>query len=109
MTADVRDRLENLQEETRELTPEEQEARFKAEKIKIALEKMKAASVQRLVVKVFDENLETSKTMLMDQTWTAREVVTKMIKKNDVEIDPNWCLVEKLPELHMGKNIQCLT
>ncbi len=99
----MRDRLENLQEETRELTPEEQEARFKAEKVKIALEKMKAASVQKLVVKVYEDNLETSKTMLMDQTWTAREVVTKMIKKNDVEVDPNWCLVEKLPDLHMGK------
>eukprot|EP00794_Sanderia_malayensis_P003172 gene3172-3642_t len=103
VTSDVRNRLENLQEETRELTPEEQEARFKAEKIKIALEKMKAASVQKLVVKVFEENLETSKTMLIDQTWTARDVASKMIKKNDVEADPNWCLVEKLPDLYMER------
>ena len=65
---------------------------------------MKAASVQKLVVKVFDDNLETSKTMLMDQTWTAREVVSKMIKKNDVEVDPNWCLVEKLPDMHLGES-----
>ena len=98
----MRDRLENLQEETRELTPEEQEARFKAEKIKIALEKMKAASVQKLVVKVFDDNLETSKTMLIDQTWTVRDIVTKMVKKNDVEVDPNWSLIEKLPDMHLG-------
>ena len=98
----MRDRLENLQEETRELTPEEQEERIKKEKIKIALEKMKAASVQKLVVKVFDDNLETSKTMLIDQTWTVRDIVTKMVKKNDVEVDPNWSLIEKLPDMYLG-------
>lgn len=64
---------------------------------------MKAASVQKLVVKVFDDNLETSKTMLIDQTWTVRDIVTKMVKKNDVEVDPNWSLIEKLPDMHLGK------
>lgn len=99
--------MENIQEETRELTPEEQEERIKKEKIKIALEKMKAASVQKLVVKVFDDNLETSKTMLIDQTWTVRDIVSKMVKKNDVEVDPNWSLIEKLPEMHLGMAISC--
>ena len=94
----------NLQEETRELTPEEQEERLKKEKIKIALEKMKAASVQKLVVKVYDDNLETSKTLAIDQTWTVRDIVSKMIKKNDVEIEPNWSLIEKLPDMHLGTN-----
>ena len=102
MTSDVRDRLENLQQETQELTPEEQEERLKKEKIKIALEKMKAASVQKLVVKVYDDNLETSKTLAIDQMWTARDVLSKMVKKNDVEVDPNWSLIEKLPDMHLG-------
>ena len=59
--------------------------------------------MQKLVVKVFDDNLETSKTMLIDQTWTVRDIVTKMVKKNDVEVDPNWSLIEKLPDMHLGK------
>ena len=50
VTHDVKERLENLQNEmeSKELTPEEQEARIKAEKMKIALEKMKAASFQKV-------------------------------------------------------------
>ena len=101
----MRNRLENLQEEleTRELTPEEQEERIKKEKIKIALEKMKQASIQKLVIKVFDDQLDTSKTMMIDTTWNVRQVVKKMIVKNDEEVDPNWALVECLPDLHMGK------
>ena len=94
--------MESLQQETQELTPEEQEERIKKEKIKIALEKMKAASVQKLVVKVFDDNLETSKTLAIDQLWTVRDVVSKMVKKNDVEVDPNWSLIERLPDMHLG-------
>ena len=96
--------MESLQQETLELTPEEQEERLKKEKIKIALEKMKAASVQKLVVKVYDDNLETSKTLAIDQMWTVRDIVSKMIKKNDVEVDPNWSLIEKLPDMHLGMN-----
>jgi len=103
VTSDVRNRLESLQQETQELTPEEQEERIKKEKIKIALEKMKAASVQKLVVKVFDDNLETSKTLAIDQLWTVRDVVSKMVKKNDVEVDPNWSLIERLPDMHLER------
>lgn len=40
--------------------------------------------------------------MMIDQTWTARDVTQKMISKDDVEMDVNWCIVEKLPDLNMG-------
>lgn len=42
---------------------------------------------------------------MIDQTWTSRDVMQKMIQKDDVEIGPNWCIVEKLPDMHMGKNV----
>ena len=50
VTDDVKERLENLQTEmvARELSIEEQEAKLKTEKIRIALEKMKAANVQKV-------------------------------------------------------------
>lgn len=41
--------------------------------------------------------------MMIDQTWTARDVTQKMISKDDVEMDVNWCIIEKLPDLNMGK------
>jgi len=108
VTQDVKDRLENLQNEleAKELSPEEQEAKIKSEKMRIALEKMKAASFQKLFIKVFDDDLKTSKTMMIDQTWTARDVKGKMIVKDDVEPDPNWCILEKIPEMYMERILE---
>ncbi|XP_057293230.1 amyloid beta A4 precursor protein-binding family B member 1-interacting protein-like isoform X2 [Hydractinia symbiolongicarpus] len=108
VTHDVKERLENLQNEmeSKELTPEEQEARLKAEKMKIALEKMKEASFQKLFIKVYNSEIKTTKTMMIDQTWTSRDVMQKMIQKDDVEIGPNWCIVEKLPDMHMERILE---
>ena len=40
--------------------------------------------------------------MTVDQTWTTRDVTKKMVSKDDVEVGPNWCILEKLPDLDMG-------
>jgi len=81
---------------------EEQHERIKAEKIRIALEKLRAARVKKLVVKVYNDEDPTSKTVAIDQTWTAWEVCKKMMRKNDTEPDPNWVLIERIPQLHLG-------
>lgn len=57
----------------------------------------------KLVVKVYNDEDPTSKTIAIDQTWTAWEVSKKMMIKNDAEPDPNWTLVERMPELCIGK------
>ena len=59
VTHDVKERLENLQNEleSTELTPEEQEANIKAEKMRIALEKMKAASFQKVWLIIFCQRI----------------------------------------------------
>lgn len=106
VSADVRSRLESVQEETRELTPEEQHERIKAEKIRIALEKLRAARVKKLVVKVYNDEDPTSKTVAIDQTWTAWEVCKKMMRKNDTEPDPNWVLIERIPELFLERLLE---
>jgi len=46
--------------------------------------------------------------MMVDQTWTVREVIQKMISKDDVEVGPNWCVMEKLPDMDMGEFTCCL-
>lgn len=83
-------------------TQEEQQERIKAEKIRIALEKLRAARVKKLVVKVYNDEDPTSKTVAIDQTWTAWEVCKKMMRKNDTEPDPNWVLIERIPQLSLG-------
>ena len=81
---------------------EEQQERIKAEKIRIALDKLRAARVKKLVVKVYNDDDPTSKTVAIDQTWTAWEVCKKMMRKNDSEPDPNWVLIERIPQLSIG-------
>ncbi|XP_031566231.1 amyloid beta A4 precursor protein-binding family B member 1-interacting protein-like isoform X2 [Actinia tenebrosa] len=104
--ADVRNRLESVQEENKELTQEEQLEKIKAEKIRIALEKLRAARVKKLVVKVHNDDDPTSKTIAIDQTWTSWEVCKKMMRKNDAEPDPNWVLVERLPDLCIERSLE---
>lgn len=106
VSADVLSRLETVQEQTSELTPEEQHERIKAEKIRIALEKLRAARIKKLVVKVYNDEDPTSKTVAIDQTWTAWEVCKKMMRKNDSEPDPNWVLIERIPQLSVERLLE---
>lgn len=106
VSADVLSRLESVQEETRELTVEEQQERIKAEKIRIALEKLRAARVKKLVVKVYNDEDPTSKTVAIDQTWTSWEVCKKMMRKNDTDPDPNWVLIERIPEISIERLVE---
>lgn len=58
--------------------------------------------MKKLVVKVYNDEDPTSKTVAIDQTWTAWEVCKKMMRKNDTEPDPNWVLIERIPQLSIG-------
>lgn len=106
---DVRNRLNSFREEMREskeLTEEENEAKIKSEKIRIALEKMKAASARKIFIKVFNNEKKTNKTFMVDSSWTARDVKNKMVAKDDVEPNYNWCIMEKLPNLFIERILE---
>ena len=66
------------------------------------MEKLRAARVKKLVIKVYNDEEPTSKTVAIDQTWTAWQVCKKMMRKNDTEPDPNWVLIERIPQLSIG-------
>ncbi|XP_028394814.1 amyloid beta A4 precursor protein-binding family B member 1-interacting protein-like [Dendronephthya gigantea] len=105
VTADVKMQLEALGEELEsreELTLEEQQAKFKEEKIRIAMEKLREARIKKLVIKVFNDEDPTSKTIIVDQSWTSWMVCKKMIVKYDREASTNWVLEERQPgnQLH---------
>ena len=84
------------------LTKEEQEARIKAEKIKIAIETIKEASVKKLFIKVFTSD-GSAKSLLVDEKMSVGQVTRILAEKNHVALDPKWALVELVPDLYMER------
>ena len=84
------------------LTPEEQEARLKAEKIKLAIEKIREASIKKLFIKVFTAD-GSAKSLLVDEKMTVGHVTRILAEKNHVQLDPKWALVELIPDLYMER------
>ena len=82
--------------------PAEQEAKIKAEKIKIAIEKIKEASVKKLFIKVFTSD-GSAKSLLVDEKMTVGQVSRILAEKNHVSLDPKWALVELVPDLYMER------
>ena len=76
-------------------------AQVKAEKIKLALEKIKEANVKKLFLKAFSRD-GSSKSLLVDEKMTVAHVTRLLADKNHVTMDPKWTIVEHLPDLYMG-------
>uniref|UniRef100_A0A3P9BIH7 Ras association (RalGDS/AF-6) and pleckstrin homology domains 1b n=1 Tax=Maylandia zebra TaxID=106582 RepID=A0A3P9BIH7_9CICH len=74
-----------------EVDREEQAAKLKAEKIRVALEKIKEAQVKKLVIRVHMSD-ESSKTMMVDERQTSH-----------CGYSPDWSLVETITELQMER------
>ncbi|KAG9349017.1 hypothetical protein JZ751_029335 [Albula glossodonta] len=70
------------------LTKEEQAAKLKAEKI-------------RLVIRVHMSD-ESSKTMMVDERQTVRQVLDSLLDKSHCGYSPDWSLVETITELQMA-------
>ncbi|XP_026074559.1 ras-associated and pleckstrin homology domains-containing protein 1-like isoform X2 [Carassius auratus] len=77
---------------------EEQAAKQKAEKIRVALEKIKEAQVKKLVIRVHLSD-ESSKTVMVDERQTVRQVLDSLLDKSHCGYSLDWSLVEILPEL----------
>lgn len=75
----------------------------KAEKIRVALAKMRAASVTRLYVKAFSPD-GSSKALMVEESMSCGRVLTLLADKNHVPLSQKWALVEHIPHLHMGRS-----
>uniref|UniRef100_A0A3Q1FL51 Ras association (RalGDS/AF-6) and pleckstrin homology domains 1 n=1 Tax=Acanthochromis polyacanthus TaxID=80966 RepID=A0A3Q1FL51_9TELE len=84
------------------LTKEEQAAKLKAENIRVALEKIKEAQVKKLVIRVHLSD-ESSKTMMVDERQTVRQVLDSLLEKSHCGYSADWSLVETINELQMDK------
>uniref|UniRef100_A0AAQ5YYU6 Ras association (RalGDS/AF-6) and pleckstrin homology domains 1b n=1 Tax=Amphiprion ocellaris TaxID=80972 RepID=A0AAQ5YYU6_AMPOC len=84
------------------LTKEEQAAKLKAENIRVALEKIKEAQVKKLVIRVHLSD-ESSKTMMVDERQTVRQVLDSLLEKSHCGYSADWSLVETINELQMER------
>ncbi|XP_022669545.1 ras-associated and pleckstrin homology domains-containing protein 1-like isoform X2 [Varroa destructor] len=80
----------------------EQAAQLKAEKIKMALQKLKEASIRKLFIKVFCSD-GSAKSLLVDETMSVAYLTKLLAEKSHVSMDPKWALVETIPELYMER------
>ncbi|KAJ8396810.1 hypothetical protein AAFF_G00014090, partial [Aldrovandia affinis] len=87
------------------LLPEEVEAQAKADKIKLALEKLKEAKVKKLVIKVV-MNDGSSKTLMVDERQTVRDVLDNLFEKTHCDCGVDWCLYETNPELQIERGFE---
>ncbi|XP_047543690.1 amyloid beta A4 precursor protein-binding family B member 1-interacting protein isoform X1 [Vanessa atalanta] len=86
------------------LLPNQKDAVFqqKADKIKLALERMREANVRKLFIKAFSMD-GSSKSLLIDEKMTCGYVARLLADKNHVTMEPKWAIVEHLPDLHMER------
>ncbi|XP_022518415.2 amyloid beta A4 precursor protein-binding family B member 1-interacting protein [Astyanax mexicanus] len=77
----------------------------KAEKIKLALEKLKEAKVKKLIVKV-EITDGSSKTLMVDERQTVRDVMDNLFEKTHCDGNVDWCLCETNPELQTERGFE---
>jgi hypothetical protein len=89
------------QSQTKEYLNQTSEIDDKAEKIRIALEKLKEANIKKLIVKAYTDD-GCTKSILIDQTMQSYEIMLTFLGKMHVQPTVKHCIIEVLPKLHMG-------
>ncbi|XP_059163290.1 ras-associated and pleckstrin homology domains-containing protein 1-like isoform X2 [Physella acuta] len=84
---------------------EEQIARLKAEKIRIALEKIREAKIRKLFVRAFAKD-GSSKSILVDEKMSVSQVCSQLADKNHVRLNHKLSVVEHMPELLMERILE---
>ncbi|XP_071347375.1 amyloid beta A4 precursor protein-binding family B member 1-interacting protein-like [Trachinotus anak] len=85
--------------------PQRSEPQTKADKIKLALEKLKEAKVRKLIVKVMMSD-GSSKTLMVDERQTVREVLDTLFEKTHCDCSFDWSLCETNPELLIERGFE---
>uniref|UniRef100_A0A673IFR0 Amyloid beta A4 precursor protein-binding family B member 1-interacting protein n=1 Tax=Sinocyclocheilus rhinocerous TaxID=307959 RepID=A0A673IFR0_9TELE len=84
---------------------DELEEQMKADKIKLALEKLKEAKVKKLVVKV--EIMDgSSKTLMVDERQTVRDVIDNLFEKTHCDCNVDWSVCETNPDLQTERGFE---
>ncbi|XP_073437867.1 amyloid beta A4 precursor protein-binding family B member 1-interacting protein isoform X2 [Dendrobates tinctorius] len=83
-------------------TQDQEDSKAKADKIMLALDKMKEAKVKKLIVKVHMTDSST-KTLMVDERQTVREILDNLFEKTHCDFAVEWCLYEENPELQIER------
>ncbi|XP_059055153.1 ras-associated and pleckstrin homology domains-containing protein 1 isoform X2 [Achroia grisella] len=75
---------------------------LKADKIKLALERMREANIKKLFIKAFSMD-GSSKSLMVDEKMSCGYVTRLLADKNHVSMEPKWAIVEHLPDLYMER------
>ncbi|XP_061186037.1 ras-associated and pleckstrin homology domains-containing protein 1-like isoform X2 [Saccostrea echinata] len=84
---------------------EEQKAKLQAEKIRIALEKIKEAKIRKLFVRAFGKD-GSSKSILVDEKMSISDVCSTLADKNHMRLNSKLAVVEHMPELLMERILE---
>ncbi|KAF3836270.1 hypothetical protein F7725_028828 [Dissostichus mawsoni] len=87
--------------QTSKPTREEIEAQMKADKIKLALEKLKEAKVKKVLM-----NDGSAKTLMVDERQSVREVLDNLFEKTHCDCNVDWSLCETNPELQLERTFE---
>eukprot|EP00117_Sycon_ciliatum_P004762 scpid11312/ scgid8994/ Ras-associated and pleckstrin homology domains-containing protein 1; Amyotrophic lateral sclerosis 2 chromosomal region candidate gene 18 protein; Amyotrophic lateral sclerosis 2 chromosomal region candidate gene 9 protein; Lamellipodin; Proline-rich EVH1 ligand 2; Protein RMO1 len=90
---------------TENLSEADKDARLKALKVQMAVEKLKEAKVKKVVLKAYNDD-GSSKMIVIDDKMTAREVCSRLMKKNRVQPGPNYVLIEQLTEHYIERRLE---
>ncbi|KAM8850819.1 amyloid beta A4 precursor protein-binding family B member 1-interacting protein-like [Spinachia spinachia] len=77
----------------------------KAERIQLALQKLKEARVRKLIVKLLMSD-GSSKTLMVDERQTVREVLDKLFEKTHCDCSVDWSLFETNSELQIERGFE---
>lgn len=70
--------------------------------MKLCFYKTVCLILSQLVIRVHMSD-ESSKTMMVDERQTVRQVLDSLLDKSHCGYSPDWSLVETITELQMGK------
>ncbi|XP_056007058.1 ras-associated and pleckstrin homology domains-containing protein 1-like isoform X4 [Ostrea edulis] len=84
---------------------EEHKARLQAEKIRIALEKIKEAKIRKLFVRAFGKD-GSSKSILVDEKMSISDVCSVLADKNHTRLNSKLAVIEHMPELLMERILE---
>lgn len=88
-----------------QVSEEEQKQRLKAEKIRIALEKIKEAKIRKLFVRAFAKD-GSSKSILVDEKMAIGQVCSILADKNHVRLNAKLAVIEHMPDLFMERILE---
>jgi len=82
--------------------PKQQAEAFKAEQIRLALEKLKEANIKKIIVKAYTDD-GCAKSVIIDETMKVYDVMLMLFSKNHSRPTVNFSVVEYLPKLGMER------